>query len=367
MSSTTNVSEDNVRQKFRQQLADILSVDPFRDCDTGEPAKIPHQETHRAPISRVQELGQRAPASVAVTPRTASQGKFLPMAPRSLEEASLTESEVEAFVLKYLLQARTASGTEIAQQLALPFNVLEKLLSQMKQYQLLIYKSVSSLHDYVYELTEQGSALGRRCAEQCTYFGAAPVSLADYAAAVAAQSIHRLKVQPADVRKAFNDLTLSDAMLQRVGRAVCSGKGLFLYGAPGNGKTCIAELITKAYGLSIWIPRAINAFGEIIRLYDPSIHVPLPTSEGGCLMDGEKLDHRWVRIQRPTIIVGGELTLDSLEIRFDGKTGIGEAPLQLKSNCGTLVIDDFGRQRVAPAELLNRWIVPLEKHYDYLT
>ena len=181
------------------------------------------------------------------------------MAPRLVEEAGLTESEVESLVLKYLLQARTASGAEIAQQVALPFTVVEKLLSQMKEHRLVVYKSISSLHDYVYELTEQGIASGRRCAEQCTYFGAAPVNLTDYAAAVAAQSIHRLKVQPADVRKAFSDLTLSDGMLQRVGRAVRSGKGLFLYGSPGNGKTCIAERITKAYGLSIWIPRALNA------------------------------------------------------------------------------------------------------------
>ncbi|MEI8376684.1 MAG: AAA family ATPase [Planctomycetota bacterium] len=371
MSSTTNVSEENVLPDFRQRLADILNVNPLKDRDNwGTPTTNTPPETYRVPLSRDQELGQRraslAPGTAASS-RTAPQDKFLPMAPRSLAEAGLTESAVEALVLKYLLQARTASGTEIAQQLMLPFKVLEKLLGQMKQHQLLVYTSISSLHDYVHELTELGRTLGHRCAEQCTYFGAAPVSLADYATAVAAQSIHHLKAKPADVSKAFSDLTLSDAMLQRVGRAVCSGKGLFLYGAPGNGKTCIAERITKAYGLSIWIPRALNAFGEIIRLYDPSIHVAIPMSEGSNPMESDKLDQRWVRIERPTIVVGGELTLDSLEIRFESKTGIGEAPLQLKSNCGTLVVDDFGRQRVAPAELLNRWIVPLEKHYDYLT
>jgi len=370
MSSATNGSEEGVRHNFRQQLAEILSVDPFRDCSPCDlPARTGPRETHLAPLSRGQELGQRranlAPGAAA-DPQSAPQEKFLPMAPRSLEEAGLTESEVEALILKYLLQARTASGTEIAQQVALPFPVLEKLLSQMKQNRLVVYKSIASLHDYVYELTEHGSALGRHCAERCTYFGAAPVSLADYAAAVAAQSIHRLKVQPADVRNAFSDLTLSDAMLQRVGRAVCSGKGLFLYGAPGNGKTCIAERITKAYGLSVWIPRALNAFGEVIRLFDPSNHIPLPISEGNSLLANEKIDQRWVRIQRPTIIVGGELTMDSLEIRTERHTGISEAPLQLKSNCGTLVIDDFGRQRIAPAKLLNRWIVPLEKQYDFL-
>ena len=210
------------------------------------------------------------------------------MAPRSLEEAGLTESEVESLVLKYLLQARTTAGAEIARQVALPFTVVERLLSQMKEHRLLVYKrfrprcTTTSM-----SLPKQGIALGRRCAVQCSYSGAAPVNLADYAAGVAAQSIHLLKAQPADVRKAFSDLALSDGMLRRIGQAICSGKGLFLYGTPGNGKTCIAERITNAYGLSIWIPRALNAFGEIIRLYDPSIHVPQPMSEGQ-QYDGER-------------------------------------------------------------------------------
>jgi len=379
MSITSNLAEENVLDDLRQQLSDILDVDPAAVRTSSLPAEIVSRAMDHVALSRLQELGQRqenplSMASAGPTTRCTAagslrvpQGEFQPMAPRSLEEAGLTESEVEALILKYLLQARTVSGAEIARQVALPFTVVEKLLSQMKEYRLVVYKSIASLHDYVYELTEIGAALGQRCAKQCTYFGAAPVNLYDYSVAVAAQSIHNLKVKPADVRKAFGDLTLSEVMQQRVGRAVCSGKGLFLYGAPGNGKTCIAERITKAYGLTIWIPRALNAFGEIIRLYDPSNHTLMPMSEGGGVLDSDKTDQRWVRIQRPTLVVGGELTLDSLEIRTDSHTGIAEAPLQLKSNCGTLVIDDFGRQRIAPAELLNRWIVPLEKRYDFLT
>ena len=158
--------------------------------------------------------------SALATPDLARQGKFLPIAPESVERAGLTESEVESLILKYLLQARTAAGSDIARQVALPFNIVEKLLSRLKTQRLLAHKGNSSLHDYVYELTEQGAAPGRRCAEECTYFGAAPVSLADYAAAVAEQSIHRLKVQASDVRRAFSDLALSEVMLQRVGQAV---------------------------------------------------------------------------------------------------------------------------------------------------
>ena len=193
-----------------------------------------------------------------------------------------------------------------------------------------------------------------------------PVSLEDYAVSVAAQSPGRVRPRPDGLRRAFADLTISDKMVARLGRAITSGWGLFLHGAPGNGKTSIAERITAAYGASIWIPRAISVWGEIIRIFDPSCHEELPLATGERLMDAEKLDHRWVRIRRPTIVVGGELALESLEITIHKDTGVSEAPLQMKSNCGTLVIDDFGRQRMPPKQLLNRWILPLEEHRDFL-
>src|SRR3569623_2991039 len=154
-------------------------------------------------------------------------------------------------------------------------------------------------------------------------------------------------------------------MMRRLGPAVNSGRGLFLYGAPGNGKSSIAERVTRAFGDYIWIPRAIGIDGEILRLFDPSNHEEAPLEQSESLLDN-RIDKRWVRIRRPTIVVGGELTMASLEVALNLSTGISEAPLQLKSNCGTLVIDDFGRQRMSTDELLNRWIVPLEKRYDYL-
>jgi predicted ATPase with chaperone activity len=141
---------------------------------------------------------------------------------------------------------------------------------------------------------------------------------------------------------------------------------MFLYGAPGNGKTVIAERVTAVFGETVWIPRSLGVDGEIIRLFDPMNHVEAPLDPPGAILDDKQVDQRWVRIKRPTIVAGGELTMASLEISENTATGICEAPLQLKSNCGTLVIDDFGRQKMSTDQLLNRWIVPLEKRYDYL-
>ncbi len=190
--------------------------------------------------------------------------------------------------------------------------------------------------------------------------------LKDYIASVTAQSLTKQHPTPADLSRAFADLQINQKTLSRLGPAINSGRGLFLFGAPGNGKTSIAERITRAFKSAIWVPRTIGVDGEIIRLFDPSNHEELPLAPGECQQEGRKIDKRWVRIRRPTIVVGGELTMDNLEVTLNTATGISEAPMQLKSNCGTLVIDDFGRQKMRTDELLNRWIVPLEKRYDFL-
>ncbi len=291
---------------------------------------------------------------------------FIPIAPNEFSKLNLSESEVESLVLKFLMHGQNATGRDVARQVGISFVIVEKLLYAMKNERLVVFKAAGNLGDYVYELTEAGGNKARKYSQQCGYFGAAPVSLNDYSASVAAQSLQNFQPRIDDLRRAFADLELSEEMFLRLGRAMVSGKGLFLHGPPGNGKTSIAERVTLAYGTSIWIPKAISAWGEIIRVFDPCCHEAIPLPQGQESIDDEKIDHRWVRIRRPTIVVGGELNLDHLEITANRGTGIAEAPLQLKSNCGTLVIDDFGRQQVSPAALLNRWIVPLEKRYDFL-
>lgn len=293
-------------------------------------------------------------------------GAFWPREPESLSEAQLTESEVEALALKCLLGRGDLTGRQIADQVALPFVLVDEQMRRLKIEQLVVLKSSAPMNDYVYQLTDLGRERARRYAAHCTYFGAAPVALAAYVAAVAEQSLTLQHPSPQALEQAFADLLINKQMLQRLGPAITAGRGLFLYGPPGNGKSSIAQRATRAFGEEIWIPRALGVDGEIIRLFDPVNHIELPLGGPKGLYDDRKIDRRWVRIQRPTIIAGGELTMESLEVTVNSATSICEAPLQLKSNCGTLVIDDFGRQRIRVEELLNRWIVPLEERVDYL-
>jgi hypothetical protein len=294
------------------------------------------------------------------------EGDFFPQEPASFRDAKLSESEVEELALKFLLSRGDASGRDIAEQVKLPFVLLDELLRQLKFEQLVFHRGAAPMNDYQFGLTDKGRERARRLVEHCTYFGAAPVALTDYIECVQAQSLTTQHPTSEDLKRAFEDLLINQRMLGRLGPAINSGRGLFLYGGAGNGKTSIAERVTKAFGQYIWIPRAIGVDGEIIRLYDPSNHDEAPLEYSGGLLDPRKIDKRWIRIKRPTIVVGGELTMDNLEVTLNTATGISEAPVQLKSNCGTLVIDDFGRQKMSTDQLLNRWIVPLEKRYDFL-
>lgn len=320
------------------------------------------------PVAVAPKAPPVAAGSEAAPPPRETSGSgtsFTPKEPQSFKECGVPDVLIESIVYKHLLAVGSNTGRGIARELALPGKDLVTLLADLKNRQLVVYKGSASMGDFEYTLTEAGRERAKKHLEECTYVGTAPVPLKDYIDAVKAQTILSEHPTEENLREAFSDLLLSPDILDRLGPAINSGRGMFLYGYPGNGKTSIAERITKCFGTSIWIPRTLFVEGEIVQLFDPQVHEPAGDDKPS-IVKSAAVDARWIRVRRPTIIVGGELTMDSLDMRINPVTKISEPPIQLKSNCGTLVIDDFGRQRMNPTELLNRWIVPLEKRYDFL-
>ncbi len=309
------------------------------------------------------DAGERCACEIS---NSALPGEFWPLAPENWEAMKLTPEAAEELTVKCLMGHGSLSGRDIADAIAVPFGMLSTLLDQLKNNRLLTHRGAAQLGDYLYQLTESGIEAARRYSALCAYDGPAPIALPDYVESVTAQSIHRDPPSFEDIVRVSRDLVVSENILEQIGQAIRAGYGFFLYGDSGNGKTSIAECVSLAFGQTIWIPRSLSIDGLIIRLFDPCNHVEVPPENKNGLYDQLKIDRRWVRIRRPTIIVGGELTMDRLEVGSSAAPGVNEAPLQLKSNCGTLVIDDFGRQRMRPEELLNRWIVPLDRRYDFL-
>lgn len=368
---TANPQEDARLKELLQRIGQLTSAPTAPPNAT---QSVPHLPPATPPVA----ANKITPTGVAVwskasAPVTApnpqveqASDEFVPQEPLSLAETGLNETEIEALFLKFLLSRGEGTGRDAADQIKLPFALLQDLYWRLKSEQLVVYRSSAPMNDYLYQLTDLGRERARRYNENCSYFGSAPVGLMDYIVAVSAQSLTRQHPTRDDLTQAFDDLLINPQMLGRLGPAINSGRGMFLFGAAGNGKTSIAERVTRAFGQYIWIPRAIGIDGEIIRLFDPSNHEECPPDKGTGIWTNSKIDARWVRIRRPTIVVGGELTMEQLEVTENLSTGISEAPVQLKSNCGTLVIDDFGRQKMSIDQLLNRWIVPLEKRYDFL-
>lgn len=314
--------------------------------------------------------GLSVEAFVRPQPTAAEIGDvFVPVEPEGIDGIDIPVGEIEALILKLLLQQGARTGREIATQLQLPGRLVFDLLQGLKQQLYVAYKQSVGPHDYLYEIREAGATRAHMALQASTYCGSVPVGLQEYRSAMMRQAMRNVVPSLDDVRRAFADLTLSPTIVGQLGQAIASGRSLFLYGPPGNGKTSVAERMMKTLaGTShaIWIPRALSVNGEVIRLFDPQVHQPLPIPE--TLRDGAiRVDRRWVRIARPVVVVGGELDFRHLELTRNAASGICEAPLQLKSNGGCLVVDDFGRQRIDPLELLNRWIVPLERGHDYLT
>lgn len=297
-----------------------------------------------------------------------SDDTFWPVEPQSIGETGLSESYIDELTLKVVLAGGTLSGRNTSERIGLAFKIIEPRLDVLRTRKLVAHVRPAPFNDYYYSLTESGLQRAQAAMKRCSYTGPAPVPLADYVLSVEAQAAGMETIDADHLGQALSRISHEHELLDQLGPAVNSNAGLFLYGPPGNGKTTIANSLTQCLGQEIWIPNAVLDDGNLIKVSDDAFHNPAPVPEcDSQLIKTQQWDHRWLRIQRPTVVVGGELVMDNLEVRYDPRSNTCEAPLQMKSNCGCLLIDDFGRQRIAPEELLNRWIVPLENRCDYLT
>ncbi|MEO7142830.1 MAG: AAA family ATPase [Bryobacteraceae bacterium] len=283
---------------------------------------------------------------------------FAPAIPQNFEELGIKQSLVRDLMLRRLLLEGYSSLRGIGKSLRLSIPVVDAIFRHMRQQQLVEVKGMDG-NDYNFSLSTAGKTLAAERFQITQYAGSCPVSLSEYASATKLQSA-TVHIDRMVLRSAFSDLVISDRLLDQLGPALISQNSIFVYGPTGNGKTSIAERMLRVYDDGVLIPYSVEVDNQIINLYDPVVHQPMD-------MDDAEIDPRWIRCRRPCIVVGGELIPSMLELRLDEASGIYAAPLQMKANNGILIIDDFGRQLMSPRDLLNRWIVPLDRRVDYLT
>jgi predicted ATPase with chaperone activity len=293
-----------------------------------------------------------------------------PAAPRTLQDAGLAPDLILQLVLKTLHFSGELSGTELAKRVGLSFQVIEPVLQQIKsQHQCEVLGGAFGGPSYRYRITDAGRTRAMLFLEHSHYVGHAPVPLEQYRQYMKSfQTAVRRRVGREEVRSAFSHLVISSRVLDQLGPAINAGHSMFVYGPPGNGKTVISQAIRNLLHGEIFIPHALEVEGSIIRFFDPVNHDPLSERDDVDALDlGTGHDQRWVRCRRPMVMVGGELSLEQLELSYSPVMGFYRAPVQAVANGGVLVIDDFGRQTCSPRDLLNRWIVPLESRVDFLT
>ena len=281
--------------------------------------------------------------------------------PRTTAELGIRLTIVEELALKIMYLSGTTSTRDLARQMRVSVNVADELVGRARAAQLCQVMGMAGNLPTV-ALTDLGRKRALELLSQSQYAGAAPVSLESYICQVRKQSVRNIVVHKSDVERAFDDLILDPKVLGQIGTGLNSGAAIFVHGPAGVGKTAIAETMSRVLAEDdVWIPHAVEVDGQMIAVFDPMVHKVV---EG---WDGETHDQRWVRCHRPSVLVGGELTIDMLDLQFNPSTRYYTGPVQMKANNGVLILDDFGRQRVRPEDLLNRWVVPLDRGIDFLT
>jgi hypothetical protein len=304
-------------------------------------------------------------------PPAAPKSAPAPAVPASLADTGLEAGQIEQLIVK-TLHGGEATGLVLAERLRLPYGLLEPLVERLRAERLIevLGSAGNGSSGYRYALTDLGRDRAVQYLEMSRYVGPAPVPLDSYLAYMTALREARGDLDRERLRQGFAHLIIADAVLEKLGPAVNAGKAVFLYGAPGNGKTVIAEGMGATLGGDMYIPHAIDVDGHTMTMFDPITHQSVEEeagSAGPSIIAVKPRDRRWIRIRRPVVMVGGELTLEMLDLRFNTLSKFYEAPIQLKANGGVFLVDDFGRQRIRPQDLLNRWIVPLESRIDFLT
>lgn len=296
---------------------------------------------------------------------------FEPPMPKSIKETGLGLGFLADLAVKIMYFEGYISGYKIADAMKLPYTgVVDEVLEFLKREQFCEVKGAGGLGEsgYQYVISAKGSEKAREVLDRGQYVGPAPVPLEAYMDAFRRQPLQSVTIHQRVMRQALSHLVLNERIFSQLGPAVNSGRSVFLYGPPGNGKTTIAEAIgLMIFTDNIYVPYAVEVDGQIIKVFDSINHRPVESEGTSSSRRGDKVDKRWVKIHRPFIVVGGELTLESLDLVYDGVSKYYEAPFQMRANGGMFLIDDFGRQLVRPRDLLNRWIVPLEKRVDFLT
>ena len=311
---------------------------------------------------------QTRPAATAPpTGSSAAPEIALPPEPQSIEQTGLTLSFIADLALKTLYLRGQMTMAELSTALGLPIvNVIDKVMDFLKGERLVEIRGGSGLSSasYQFVIVDRGSEKAQEALARSQYVGKAPVPLQAYLDAVKRQTISNISVTQEELAQAFSHMVIPRETLQQLGPAVNSGKSIFLFGPPGNGKTTIAEVLVSLLRGEVVLPYAVEVDQQIIKVYDQVYH---RAALDPVVADRLRFDHRWVVSKRPIVMTGGELTLETLDLIYDDTSKFYEAPFQMKANGGIFMVDDFGRQRVSPKDLLNRWIVPLEKRVDYLT